>query len=58
MEERIKKIQRAIKYDGLFMSTSYQVCVAENKDKNVCFEEFRALLLGQKQKWAKEVEKI
>lgn len=39
IEEKIKKIQRTIKYDGVFMSTTYQVCIAEEKkDKNQCFE--------------------
>ncbi len=56
--DRNNNTQKAIKYDGLFMTTSYQVCLMEKKDKYVCFEEFRVMLEGKKQKWAKEIGKI
>ncbi len=35
----MKKVQKALKYDGLFMTTTYQMCMTDKKlDKAQCNE--------------------
>jgi len=55
----MKKVQKSLKYDGLFMSTTYQMCMTDKKqEKSVCVGEFTKLLVSSQQRRLQEVERI
>jgi hypothetical protein len=51
-------VQKALKYDGIFMETKYQMCISEKKEKAQCIEEFKRLLISSQQRRIIDVQKI